>query len=98
MTQEIKFTCPAEIVELCHNTSGLLEKVTVCVDVEGRSFVVRVPPNIFSCEIEEDKRIMCEGILEEGKKSLRFRDTIPIKLTEEQKVILEKLVSSLRPI
>jgi hypothetical protein len=98
MTQEIKFTYPAEIVELCHNTSGLLEKVTVRIDVEGRYFLVKVPPDVFICEIEEDKRVMCEGILEEGKKTLRFRDIVPIKLSEEQIVRLKKIVSSFKSI
>jgi hypothetical protein len=96
MTQQIKFTYPAYIHDITH-TSGLT-MVEVGVDVDGRYFTLRCPAGCFDCELMLEKQVMCEGIEEGGKKTLRFREIEPIKLSKAQLMRLKKLVSALKPI
>lgn len=72
--------------------------VEVGVDVDGKYFVLRCPADCFNCEFTPEKRIMCEGIEEDGKKSIHFREIVPLKLNEEEVEILRQFISSFKPI
>ena len=107
MSKTILFTHPAYVHDITCDDSGIINDVEVGVDIDGRYFTLRRSVSDFDCEIIPEKRIMCEGIIEEEvnegiveneRKYLRFRNIIPIKFNKSELRLLKKIVSSFKAI
>jgi hypothetical protein len=96
--EEIIFTHPATISDIQYGPDDRAKTVTLLVSIDGKEMVLNTPVQNFDFEIAPNMRIMVEGALRGREKCLKFRKVEPLKLDEEQKDILSKVVSSFKSI
>jgi hypothetical protein len=74
------------------------EVVTVAINVDGKEILLNVPSDRFDFKITEGKRIMVDGILSGGEKSLEFRKIKPLTLDAKHEAMLVDILASFKRI
>lgn len=94
--ESVLFSYPARVLEIERNVSGDPVSVAILVSVDGNDTIIKRPLRQLGFEVEQDMRLIVDGVQRGGTKQLTFRVVQPLQFDQEQEALLESIVSAFK--
>ena len=90
----VEFSHPATVTSIERNKAGDPVNAILDISIDGKSTIVKKPYQNFNFDLKPEMSLIVEGINKGGIKQLKFRKSIPLRLDEAQKTLLNKIITA----